>query len=199
MMTNMSRAPSRKELSHARIVDVASRAIRRAGYRGVGVADIMKEAGLTHGGFYAHFASRDAMVVEAMEHAGKRNLVSLAQGMERRLRKGGTRFSALVETYLHDAHMERTEDGCVVAALASEMTREADAVRDEACRRVAAMVALVQSSLPEGANVGQAQLVTATMVGALQLARTLGGKAGRDILAQTRQALIERHDPTTHH
>lgn len=195
----MSQAPTRKELSHARIVDVASRAIRRAGYRGVGVADIMKEAGLTHGGFYAHFASRDAMLVEAMQHAGQSNLAALSQGMERRLRKGATPFRALVETYLHDAHMERTEDGCVVAALASEMTREEDAVRHEAQRRVAAMVALVQSTLTEGAAIREAQLVTTTMVGALQLARTLGGKAGRAILAQTRQALIERHDPSTHH
>ena len=199
MMMSMPTAPTRKELSHARIVDVASRAIRRAGYRGVGVADIMKEAGLTHGGFYAHFASRDAMLVEAMEHAGQCNLAALTQGIERRLRKGGTRFTALVETYLHDAHIQRTEDGCVVAALASEMTREEDAVRDEARRRVAAMVELVQSTLSEHAQMSEAQLVTATMVGALQLARTLGGKAGRDVLAQTRQALIERHDPITPH
>lgn len=195
----MPQAPTKKELSHARIVDVASRAIRRAGYRGVGVADIMKEAGLTHGGFYAHFASRDAMLVEATAHAGQCNLAALSQGMERRLRKGGTRFQALVETYLHDAHIDRTEDGCIVAALASEMTREEDDVRDEARRRVAAMVALVQSTLPEGADIGEAQLVTATMVGALQLARALGGKAGRAIVAQTRQALIERHDSSTRH
>jgi TetR/AcrR family transcriptional regulator, transcriptional repressor for nem operon len=53
---------SRKELTHDRILDVAARAIRRAGYDGVGLASIMKEAGLTHGGFYAHFASRDALL-----------------------------------------------------------------------------------------------------------------------------------------
>ncbi len=195
----MQKAPTRKELSHARIVDVASRAIRRTGYHGVGVADIMKEAGLTHGGFYAHFASRDAMLVEAMQHAGQSNLASLARGMTHRLRKGGSRLRALVETYLNDAHIDRTEDGCIVAALASEMTREDDAVREEARRRIAAMVALVQSTLPEDADLAQAQLVTATMVGALQMARALGGKAGRSILAQTRQALIERHDPGIPH
>lgn len=197
----MQRALSRKELSHARIVDVASRAIRRAGYRGVGVADIMKDAGLTHGGFYAHFASRDAMLVEAMQHAGHSNLASLAQGIERRRRKGSTRFRALVETYLHDAHIERAEDGCIVAALSSEMTREEGGVREEARHRVSAMVALVQSALPEGSgsDMTQAQLVAATMVGALQIARTLGGKAGRDLLAKTRQALIERHDPPMQH
>ena len=197
IMSIMPLIATKKELSHARIVDVASRAIRRAGYRGVGVADIMKEAGLTHGGFYAHFASREAMLVEAMQHAGQSNLASLSQGIERRLRQGKTRLQALVETYLHDAHIERTEDGCVVAALASEMTRGEDAVRDEARRRVAAMVALVQSALPEGAETGEAQRVTATMVGALQLARALGGKAGRALLMQTRRALIERHDPSS--
>ena len=87
-----TRTPTRKELSHNRIVDAAARAVRRAGYRGVGVADIMKEAGLTHGGFYAHFESRDALLIEAMQRAGQDNLVSLSDGIERRLRQGGTRF-----------------------------------------------------------------------------------------------------------
>jgi TetR/AcrR family transcriptional repressor of nem operon len=148
----MSTVLTKKELSHARIVDVAARAIRRAGYHGVGVADI----------------------------------------------KGATRFSALVETYLHDTHIGKTEDGCIVAAMASEMTRQEDAVRDEARRRVAAMVELVQSALPADATAGEAQLVTATMVGALQLARTVDGKAGRDLLAKTRKELIARHDRINH-
>ena len=190
----MSVSPSRKELSHARIVDVASRAIRRAGYRGVGVADIMKEAGLTHGGFYAHFDSRDALVVEAMAKAGQENIASLTKVVERRLTQGGTRFQALVETYLHETHMERTEDGCIIAELSSEMTRQEDVVRDEARRRVDAMVAMVQAALPEAADEGEAAVVTATMVGALQLARTLDGKEGRVILAQTRKSLLERHN-----
>ena len=59
-----------KEVSHERIVQAAARAIRRSGYDGTGVADIMKEAGLTHGGFYAHFASREAMLAEAADRAG---------------------------------------------------------------------------------------------------------------------------------
>ena len=195
----MLKAQSRKELSHARIVDVASKAIRRAGYRGIGVADIMKEAGLTHGGFYAHFDSRDALVVEAMAKAGQENIASLLQATERRLTQGGTRFQALVETYLNAAHIERMEDGCVIAALSSEMTRQEDVVREEARRRVDAMVALVHSALPDGSEESEAAVVTATMVGALQLARTLGGKAGSALLAQTRRALIGRHQHSTHH
>src|SRR3954464_13991218 len=63
-------APSRKEVTHERIVETAARAIRRSGYGGTGVAEIIKEAGLTHGGFYAHFDSRDGMVAEAADRAG---------------------------------------------------------------------------------------------------------------------------------
>lgn len=186
--------PTRKELSHKRIVDVAARAIRRAGYRGVGVADIMKEAGLTHGGFYAHFESRDALLVEAMQRAGQDNLASLSEGMERRLRQGDTRFRALIETYLHDTHIERTEDGCVIAALASEMPHQHDAVLDEARRRIAAMVDLVRTALPSIAEDREAVVVASTMVGALQLARALGAETGREILDQTRRSLSERYD-----
>jgi AcrR family transcriptional regulator len=189
----MTASLSKKELSHARIVDVASKAIRRAGYRGVGVADIMKEAGLTHGGFYAHFDSREALVIEAMAKAGKENIESLSEVIERRIAKGSTRYKALVDTYLHEAHLQRSEDGCVVAALSSEMTRQDDEVREEARRRVAAMIALVQSTLPDPTDENEAAVVTATMVGALQLARTLDGKEGHAILAQTRQSLLERY------
>lgn len=186
---------TRKEQSHERIVEVAARAIRRAGYRGVGVADIMKEAGLTHGGFYAHFASRDALLVEAMQQASHDNQVTLSESMTRRMAKGHSRFAALVWAYLHDTHLERAESGCVVAALSSEMTRQGDAVQLEARRRVNDLVEFVRAALPEGAERGQAELITATLVGTLQLARTLGGTAGRALLAQTREALILRHQP----
>src|SRR5260370_37770041 len=71
----MGRTPnSRKEETHERIVDAAARAIHRHGYAGVGVADVMKEAGLTHGGFYAQFDSRHALRVEALERAGTQSL-----------------------------------------------------------------------------------------------------------------------------
>ena len=193
-MTIMSAVSTKKELSHARIVDVASRAIRRAGYRGVGLADIMKEAGLTHGGFYAHFESRDSLLVEAMEHAGLENLASLTEAIERRVSKGASRFRALVESYLSDTHMKRFENGCVVASLVSEMPRQPDTVRDEARRRVNVMIDLVASVLPKGTDKSVAPLVTATMIGALQMSRALGGTAGRKLLTQARKSLIDVYD-----
>ena len=79
-MRRMSRtAPSRKEATHERIVEVAARAIRRKGYDGAGVADVMNEAGLTHGGFYAHFASREAMLAEAADRAGAETVAALSR------------------------------------------------------------------------------------------------------------------------
>jgi TetR/AcrR family transcriptional repressor of nem operon len=194
MTTNLTR----KELSHERIVDVAARAIRRAGYRGVGVADIMKEAGLTHGGFYAHFASRDALLVEAMQKAGCDNQAALSESMAKRMTKGNSRFAALVGAYLHDTHLERAEKGCVVAALASETTRQGEAVQQEAKRRVTELVEFVRSALPEGVEPEQAQVIAATMVGALQLARTLGGTPGRAMLSQTRKALLLQFQSNSH-
>lgn len=194
----MNTKASRKELTHARIVEVAARAIRRAGYRGVGVADIMKEAGLTHGGFYAHFPSRDALVVEALQRAGQDTGTAMRDAIARLVARGLTPFAALVTAYLHDTHLDRIEDGCVVAALASETSRQDEAIRGEAARRVADLTELVRSTLPAAADPAQAELLTATLVGTLQLARTLGGEAGRDLLARTRKALIHGPAVTAH-
>src|SRR5215510_11422511 len=97
----MSRTPnSRKEDTHELILDVAARAIRRDGYAGVRVADVMKEAGLTHGGFYAHFDSRDALLVEALERAGRDSAAAVARAAESRRGRGVSAFRSLIETYL---------------------------------------------------------------------------------------------------
>ncbi len=191
----MSTSRSRKELSHERIVEVASRAIRRAGYHGVGVADIMKEAGLTHGGFYAHFGSRDEMLVEAMRHAARDSGGALMEHVARREAQGESRFVALVQAYLRDEELENAECGCIVAALSSEMSRQGEAVRDEARQRVLNMVSAARSALPDGIDNARADAVAATLIGAMQMARTLGGKAGKALLARTREALISEYEP----
>lgn len=192
------KAASRKELTHDRILDVASRAIRRAGYDGVGLATIMKEAGLTHGGFYAHFASRDALLAEATQRAGRDTGAVLAERLRQAQAQGLSPFAALVQTYLGDAQLDNTECGCVVAALASEIPRQAEEVADAARARVLGLVELVRRSLPAGVDPSQAQMqaqmVAATLVGTLQLARTLQGKAGKAWLANAREQLIQQYD-----
>lgn len=189
---------TRKQITHERIVDVAARAIRRAGINGVGVADMMKEAGLTHGGFYAHFESRDALVVEAIRRAWSDNFAALKEAMAYRVTCGESHFAAFVYAYLHESNLERIECGCVVAALASEIPRMGDVVRDEACRNVNALVALVRSTLPKNVDPARAEGAVATMVGALQLARVLGGQRGRDLLVQTSKQLVTEFEPISH-
>jgi AcrR family transcriptional regulator len=195
----MSRTPnSRKQETHERIVDVAARAIRRHGYAGVGVADVMKEAGLTHGGFYAHFDSRDALLVEALERAGRQSGEAVTRALERRAARGVSAFRALVEAYLGDEHLASLETGCPVAALACDMPRQSDAVREASAARVRRLVAGVQSALPHASR-ATASVVAGTLVGTLQLARALGANAdGRALLSAARKALVQQYDtPST--
>jgi AcrR family transcriptional regulator len=191
----MQTQPTRKELTHERIVETAARAIRRGGFSGVGVADIMKEAGLTHGGFYAHFDSRDALVAEALDHAGRQSAGQLAKSTAVRKARGASEFRALVESYLTDRHLAEAETGCPIAALASEMPRQAEQVREAAARRVQAMISRVQDALPGHAAAGTAQVVASQLVGALQLARALGDNAqGKALLAASRERLLAQYD-----
>src|SRR5881628_3033735 len=100
----MKRAASRsKEATHDRIVEAAARAIRRSGYNGTGVADIMKDAGLTHGGFYAHFPSREAMLAEAADRAGSESVAM----MERIAATSPPpqALQAMMRAYLSKAHV----------------------------------------------------------------------------------------------
>jgi TetR/AcrR family transcriptional repressor of nem operon len=190
----MSNAPSRKELTHDRIVEVAARALRRGGFEGVGVADVMKEAGLTHGGFYAHFESRNALLVEATERAGRDSGAVLAERMAQRQAEGASPFNALVSAYLGEQQLANAEFGCPVAALASEIPRQADKVGDAARHRVVALINAVQRVLPQGTDPAQAPAVAAALVGSVQLARALGGKPGRALLATARQNLITQYE-----
>ncbi|MGI9154124.1 MAG: TetR/AcrR family transcriptional regulator [Rubrivivax sp.] len=191
----MTPNPSRKELSHDRIVTAAARAIRRGGFEGVGVADIMKEAGLTHGGFYAHFDSRNAMMAEAMDRAGQESAARLTQGMALRKSRGASDLRALVEAYLSDRHLEDIEAGCPVAALACEVPRQSPEVQEAAAQRVHGLLAIVGRALPPDAPADSAALLASQLVGALLLARALGNKArGQALLRATRRSLLAQYD-----
>lgn len=186
---------SRKALSHERIVDAAARAIRREGYAGVGVADVMKEAGLTHGGFYAHFPSRDALLAAAMERAGRDGAARMSKSMEQRRADGASPLRAWVEAYLGEAHLKGCEGGCPVSALASEIPRQSSEVREASAVRVQRLMEAVRQVLPATAGEHAAAAVTSTLVGALQLARALGDNPeGRAVLASARHAILDQYD-----
>ncbi|MGB8420153.1 TetR/AcrR family transcriptional regulator [Paraburkholderia sp.] len=168
-------APKRKkEITHDHIVEVAARAIRRSGYDGTGVADIMKEAGLTHGGFYAHFPSREALLVEAADRAGA-DAVELFEQIAASAPPEQA-LTSMVRAYLSREHFEDIETGCPVSALGSEMPRQAPAVRRAATRRIKEMVDLIARQLPDWGQPGsheQALLTAATIVGTMVLARAV--------------------------
>ena len=167
-------ASSKKEETRERILRAAARAIRKYGYEGVGVADVMKEAGLTHGGFYAHFVSRDALLAAAADQAGAESIEHLTRAIA--AAKPGQELMALVDTYLSDGHMAAPEKGCAIAAAGSEVPRQQADVRRAASRRIKDLVSLIERQFPEwgkSAAHDKAMSIAATLVGALVLARAV--------------------------
>lgn len=191
----MARTPnSKKEETHDRIVEVAARALRREGYGGTGVAAVMKEAGLTHGGFYAHFGSRDDLVVEALDRAGQDSRNIVKQAVEEGETRGMSPFRAMVEAYLADSLLPSLEEGCPIAALGCDMPRQSKPVRKASAKAVQQLISAVHSTLPSVSG-GTAATITGTLVGSLQMARTIGDNAaGRALLASVRHSLIREHD-----
>ena len=185
-----------KDATHERIVSVAARAIRRSGYDGTGVADIMNEAGLTHGAFYAHFASREAMLAEAAGRACAESAAAAADAVASV--PPDMALASMLRAYLSREHSEHAETGCPLAALGSETSRQAPEVRRVATRHIKEMIDLVARQLPDWGQPGahQRALVTvATMVGALLLARAVDDPSLSDGL---REAALKHLTPAGH-
>jgi TetR/AcrR family transcriptional regulator, transcriptional repressor for nem operon len=163
-----------KDASHERIVSAAARAIRRSGYDGTGVADIMKEAGLTHGAFYAHFSSREDMLAEAASRACAEAAAATADAVAKV--PAGKALEALARIYLSPEHLAAIEAGCPLAALGSETPRQAPEVRRALTRHLKEMTDLVARQLPDWGQPSahdQALATVSTLVGALVLARAV--------------------------
>lgn len=182
----MKRAETRsKEATHERIVDAAARAIRRSGYHGTGVAEIMKDAGLTHGGFYAHFSSREAMLAEAADRAGGEG-VAMMERITASLPPEQA-LPAMLQAYLSKQHVEAIETGCAAAALGSEMPRQTPEVRRAHTRRIKEMIDLVARQSSDWGQPGaheRALVTVATMVGSLVLARAVDDAKLSDALRE---------------
>jgi AcrR family transcriptional regulator len=163
-----------KDATHERIVAVAARAIRRSGYDGTGVADIMKEAGLTHGAFYAHFTSREAMLAEAAGKACAESAAAAADVVAKV--PPGMALASMLGAYLSKEHLEHAETGCPLAALGSETPRQAAEVRRVATRHIKEVIDLVARQSSDWGQPGaheRALVTVSTMVGALMLARAV--------------------------
>src|SRR5690349_19688540 len=116
-----------KQETHDRIVKKASVRLREKGAHGIGVADLMKEAGLTHGGFYAHFDSREALVMEAFAYAMDRSMDHWRKLTDEVAPE--KRLALVAESYLSTLHRDNPGTGCSIPALGAEIARESPKAR----------------------------------------------------------------------
>lgn len=155
-----------KENTHRRVVEVASARLRKEGLDGVGVVTLMGEAGLTHGGFYSHFASKEALIGEVIEAGMDETFARVTQASK----EGG--LEGLIRFYLRPSHREHPERGCPAAALGAEIARRSKATRTAFTRKLRRLVSHVESLLPDP-KTATAQAIVATLIGTLQLARSV--------------------------
>jgi TetR/AcrR family transcriptional repressor of nem operon len=169
----MSRAAAAE--SRARIVEEAARMLRARGVEGASVAEVMQAAGMTHGGFYKHFESKDALLAEATAAA----FAEAAARFDRRQAKRGVEaaVAAYVADYLSPAHIARPENGCPLATYGADAGRHPDALSDAFAEGVEALIERVARS---GASREQAIRKVMTLVGAVVAARAVGSGALRE-------------------
>ena len=183
-----------KQETHERIVRKASVRLREKGAHGIGVADLMKEAGLTHGGFYAHFDSRDALVIEAFAYAMDRSTERWRKMAEQTPPE--KRFAAIVESYLSALHRDDPGHGCAITALGPDIARESPKTRKAFAAKLDEMIKMMADQVPElPRKVARQQAIAAlsTMAGALVLSRVAGsGEFSEEILGAGREAALGR-------
>jgi TetR/AcrR family transcriptional regulator, transcriptional repressor for nem operon len=174
--------------TRARIVATAAAVLRVNGVNEVGVADTMARAGLTHGGFYAHFESRDSLLAEALEYANRESLSPLMRSLQ--AAPAAAQLQAVADAYLSAWHVRHVDAGCPVAAVGPEVARAGGAMLRNLRRMVRERLAWLRGLVPAGltAQRREEQVVgaLACMVGGLILARAVGGKESAKVLEACR-------------
>src|SRR5437764_10420550 len=164
-----------KQETHARIVKKASVRLREKGAHGIGVADLMKEAGRTHGGFYAHFDSREALVIEAFAYAMDRSREHWRKLAEQT--PPDKRVAAIVDSYVTKLHRDDPGHGCAIPALGAEIARESPKTRKAFAAKLDQMIEMIAAQvpgMPHKASRKRALGTLATMMGTVVLARIAG-------------------------
>jgi len=183
-----------KQETHARIVKKAATRLRERGAHGIGVADLMKDAGLTHGGFYAHFDSREALVIEAFSYAMDRAVerwrkVAADTPPEKRL-------STIIDGYLSAVHRDDPGQGCAIPALGAEIARESPKTRKAFAVKLDQMIDMMADQIldvPRKTARKQAMATLATMMGTIVMSRIAGsGEMSDEILSAGREAVLGR-------
>ncbi len=189
----MGTSQAAKAASHDRILDIAAARIRRDGIDRLAVAELMKEAGLTHGGFYRHFDSREHLVAEAAQRALTQGSTwTIAAGQ-----LGGQRgYTALVDGYLSTWHRDHPESGCGVAGVAADAARSDGPERGSYTRQVKVCLAVLADLIggpDRQAGEREAILTLSALVGAISMARAVDDPdLSEQILTNAAAALKER-------
>ena len=189
----MRHSRTEKAKTHERIVAIASKKFREDGLAGIGIADLMKEVGLTVGGFYKHFKSRDALVAEAIGFVMEmwKDRIDAAAA-------GGPRFTyeSLVDDYLSEAHRNHPGTGCPVGALAGDLARSDKRTRAVATRKIRDNIELLATLIRDTPKMdkdtakSRAVMTYCAMVGAISMARAVSDKElSREILKTVSQRL----------
>jgi TetR/AcrR family transcriptional regulator, transcriptional repressor for nem operon len=185
-----------KQRTHEKVVKAAAQAIRAKGPDGVAVAGIMAQAGLTHGGFYAHFASKDDLVAAAIDQMFSESRLRFVRETENRAPRAA--LSAYLDFYLSTAHRDARRSGCPLAALSSDLPRmsaKARAAFAAGRQRLVHSFGKLLSELNYDAPMDVAQSMYAEMLGALSLARIEPDEKSSDaILRASRDAIRHRFD-----
>jgi TetR/AcrR family transcriptional repressor of nem operon len=176
---NMKVSKEQVRENRLRIVETASELFRERGYDGVGVAELMSAAGLTHGGFYKHFGSKADLLAEAMS-CGFTQSAEKTEGVSR---------EAFIEYYLSRQHRDDMGKGCVMSALGTDAARQSESIRETFAAGIERQIAILESQ-----NVTRAELINtiAQLVGALMLSRACpdGSGLADEILEVCRARLL---------
>jgi TetR/AcrR family transcriptional repressor of nem operon len=190
----MRKSKAQAAETRRRIVEVASDEFRRKGIAGAGLVDLMASAGLTAGGFYRHFDSKDRLVAEAVAAACTATIDLLVPEGD-----GGDRHDRLVRTldiYLSTKHRDKPNVGCPLASLGSELARSGQPIRDAASDGFQKLVDIVAASYPRPNSAAarkKAMVAVATMIGALTMSRILTDRDASTTLLEAARAAILRN------
>lgn len=184
--------PEHRVKTREKIVKDASRRLRAEGLTGAAVSTVMRDAGLTHGGFYKHFRSKDELVMESLREAFREMADSLARAAQKS--EPGIAWTAIVKSYLSAEHCDHAERGCPLAALAPELARADKAMKAQILGELAKYRSRMLSFMPgrRAADKERAFVVIiSTMLGAVAIARVLPDQASRArVLASARDFLL---------
>lgn len=187
----MGRSQLEKQKTHERIVTLAAKRLREKGLDGIGVADLMKEAGLTVGGFYKHFASRDELVAEAVQSAvGSWRKQQEENGID----PERIPLDAYVDNYLSERHRDHCGEGCAYAALTADMARSDEAVRTIATEGLRQNFDAMTARMPQPETREARQkaiIASCLMTGALGLARVANDEALSNEILETVKRFVK--------